>query len=648
VVDGGPVVTPRWIGSGWTIFDNKGRAVRKYEPFFSATNAFEFAAPTGVSAVLFYDPPGRVAATLNPDNSWTKTVFEAWRQETWDVNDTVLITDPRADADVGNYFQRCLGSGTFTSWYNLRIGGTYGATADAQAAQKDAAQKASVHAATPGVSYCDALGRTCLAIVDNGGGNRYASRTASDAAGKPLAVYDALVRHTQEYFYRGTQYLAGSDMAGNVLYQINADSGARRNFANVIGKPIRGWDARGNAFRTIYDKAQRTTARYVSTNGAAEILFDLTVYGEGQAAANLCGRVFRHYDMAGYIENSQYDYVGNPLAHVRQLASGYQQAIDWTPLAGLTSAAQLDAAAAALLSAADRFSGSSFYDALNRPVQTAAPASATMKPNVLRPTYDAGGALFAVDAWLQRAIAPTALLDPSTADRHAVTAITYNARGQSLSVAYGNGTSSAYAYDPETFRLTNLITTRPPSFAANQQGVQALSYYYDPVGNVTRMRDDADTQNVIYFANQRVDPTGDYTYDPLYRLIQAIVALPKSVAGLASGVANCASKVVSSRSTANPLSVSPRFSVGLPCTAVAVTRPSASKATLARLEGVKAPVQYGARIAAFVVYLPHYQMLPEKRLAELMADLFGVRLTTATIAAMGRACAVRFILDKLR
>src|ERR1700693_6378600 len=59
-------------------------------------------------------------------------------------------------------------------------------------------------------------------------------------------------------------------------------------------------------------------------------------------------------------------------------------------------------------------------------------------------------------------------------------------------------------------------------------------------------------------------------------------------------------------------------------------------------DGVNAPVQYGARIAAFVVYLLHYQMLPEKRLAELMADLFGVRLTTATIAAMGRACAVRF------
>ena len=59
-------------------------------------------------------------------------------------------------------------------------------------------------------------------------------------------------------------------------------------------------------------------------------------------------------------------------------------------------------------------------------------------------------------------------------------------------------------------------------------------------------------------------------------------------------------------------------------------------------DGVTAPVQYGARIAAFVVYLLHYQLLPEKRLAELMADLFGVNLVTATIASMSRTCAARF------
>ena len=35
------------------------------------------------------------------------------------------------------------------------------------------------------------------------------------------------------------------------------------------------------------------------------------------------------------------------------------------------------------------------------------------------------------------------------------------------------------------------------------------------------IRDDADTQNVIFFRNQRVEPSASYTYDPLYRLIAA-------------------------------------------------------------------------------------------------------------------------------
>jgi transposase len=59
-------------------------------------------------------------------------------------------------------------------------------------------------------------------------------------------------------------------------------------------------------------------------------------------------------------------------------------------------------------------------------------------------------------------------------------------------------------------------------------------------------------------------------------------------------------------------------------------------------QGVTAPVQYGQRIAAFVLYLLHYQLLPEKRLAVLMADLFGVKLVTATIARISRDCAKRF------
>ena len=57
--------------------------------------------------------------------------------------------------------------------------------------------------------------------------------------------------------------------------------------------------------------------------------------------------------------------------------------------------------------------------------------------------------------------------------------------------------------------------------------------------------------------------------------------------------------------------------------------------------GVNAPVQYGARIAAFVVYLLHVQFVPENRLVQLMADLFGVTLSAATLARMSQCCAAR-------
>src|SRR3954447_26944520 len=59
-------------------------------------------------------------------------------------------------------------------------------------------------------------------------------------------------------------------------------------------------------------------------------------------------------------------------------------------------------------------------------------------------------------------------------------------------------------------------------------------------------------------------------------------------------------------------------------------------------DGVSAPVQYGPRIGAVVLYLLHYQLLPEKRLARLMADLFGVTVVGAALARISRGCATRY------
>jgi transposase len=52
-------------------------------------------------------------------------------------------------------------------------------------------------------------------------------------------------------------------------------------------------------------------------------------------------------------------------------------------------------------------------------------------------------------------------------------------------------------------------------------------------------------------------------------------------------------------------------------------------------EEVTAAAQYGATVVALVVYLQAWQLIPEDRLAELMKDVFGMEVATATIAAMG-------------
>jgi transposase len=86
-----------------------------------------------------------------------------------------------------------------------------------------------------------------------------------------------------------------------------------------------------------------------------------------------------------------------------------------------------------------------------------------------------------------------------------------------------------------------------------------------------------------------------------------------------------------------PLVVTEHRAHGCRCTACG------SQTRAAFPDWVTAPVQYGKRIGAFVLYLLHYQLLPEKRLATLMADLFGVPLVTATIARISQDCAARFL-----
>ena len=124
--DGQPVMSAdpgsRWVGSGWTIFNNKGKPVRQYEPFFSDTHKPDFDTRIGVTPILFYDPIGRVIATVHANHTYEKVLLDPWRQTTFDVNDTVA-SDPRTDGDIKGYVRDYFASQppAWRTWLQQRI-----------------------------------------------------------------------------------------------------------------------------------------------------------------------------------------------------------------------------------------------------------------------------------------------------------------------------------------------------------------------------------------------------------------------------------------------------------------------------------------------------------------------------------------------
>lgn len=560
LVEGGRKVSPRWVGSGWTILNNKGKPVRQYEPFFSATHDFEFGIIVGVSPVLFYDPADRDIATLYPNHTFEKVVFDPWQQTIYDVNDTCAARnaqtgDPRTDPNSGGYVAEYFKTqpATWQTWHAQRIGGAMGVD------ERNAALRAEAHADTPTTAHFDALGRPFLTVARNrvvcpghdldGSEDSSASRVELDIEGNQREVRDA-IQQAGDPLGRIVMRCA-YDMLGNRIHQLSMEAGARWILNDVTGKPIRAWDSRGHNFTTTYDALRRPVQQTVRGTTAdsdprslnRDILLDKIEYGEGLAnaeALNLRTRIYRHFDAAGVATNARldangnpteaYDFKGNLLCSTRRLVADYRAIPDWllNP--------QLEA---------ETFEGRTHYDALNRPIQSIAPHSspARAKRNVIQPVFNDANLLERVDVWLERAADPTALLEPNTEAPSpvGVANIDYDAKGQRLRIDYKNGASTIYDYDKLTFRLTHLYTRRgaaftedcenptppPPTIAAPASlpqgkacGLQSLRYTYDPAGNITHIQDDA--QQTIYFKNKRVEPSNDYTYDALYRLIQAV------------------------------------------------------------------------------------------------------------------------------
>lgn len=495
-VPGGPL---RWVASGKTILNNKGKPVKQYEPYFSpAPIGHRFAEPVamGVTPVLYYDAVGRLIRTEAPDGAYRRVDFSPWQVTNYDANDT--------STEAGN------------GWF-ARM------STSANTADQRAAQLAAQHANTPMITFLDSLGREVITIAHNrvnGVDEKQITFTKLDAEGKALWVQDARGNRVLQYILpprpagqhpfddeqnlHPTAFIPGYDLAGNLLFQHSMDGGDRWHLNDGAGKPLFAWSSRGFQRRFAYDVLHRPTAVFVTPPDEAERQVERLIYGEGQPSAanhHLRGKLYQHGDAAGMLTVAAYDFKGNPLTQQHQLLVDYKNLPDWSQNPPLE---------------AETFTTQTSFDALNRPL-----AITTPDQSVYRPTFNEANLLDKVDLNLRGASEHG---QPTWTP--VVTNLTYDAKGQRTRIDYANGATTTYGYDDYTFRLINLKTTRPtqPDATAsalfvNASVVQDLQYTYDPVGNITRIADKA--HKPIFFANQQLDAGSDYTYDALYRLIAA-------------------------------------------------------------------------------------------------------------------------------
>jgi RHS repeat-associated protein len=409
-----------------------------------------------------------------------------------------------------------------------------------------AAAKAAVHANTPATSYFDTLGRPFLRLTRNRFvrdsatvNEAYYTRVELDIEGNQRAVRDAITqkgdalgRVVMRYEY---------DLFGNRIRQASMEAGRRWTLNDVAGMPIRGWDSRGHTTRTEYDPGRRPVRVFVtgadSSHPSQELLTERLVYGEqhpDSVSKNLRGRASLHLDQAGVVTNTAHDFKGNPLGSSRRIAKQYRNAVSWAAADGAlpqnATATFEPVALEAVLSPsleADTFTSSTTYDALNRTVTLTTPDN-----SVVRSSYNEASLLERIDANLRGA---TDRGQPVWTPF--VKNIDYDAKGQRTKIVYGSGATAGhkgvtttYSYDPLTLRLARLTTQRdaaafshdcptPPVPGWPGCQLQDLQYTYDPVGNITHIADGA--QQAIFFRNTRIEPSSGYTYDALYRLIEA-------------------------------------------------------------------------------------------------------------------------------
>lgn len=513
---------PRVVVSGWQTFDNKGQVVEQYEPFFDRGFAFRSRDDATVDdrgdwfnrrTRTHYDPRGQAVRTVEPDGSTTRTVYG--------------VPDRLGDPDE---FEPSPWT-SFTYDANDNAGRTHG-TADAPDAHRLSSEAYDHHWNTPTSKLVDALGRTVEVTErtrERAGDEpvERSMRTAYDVRGNPLEVTDALGRAAFRHAY---------DLRDEPLRAESIDAGTRVTVLDAAGNELERRDSKGALILQAFDELGRQRRLWACDATAEPLtLRERLVYGDDPevdgASRNLLGELYRHYDEAGLLTVERLDFKDNVLAKRRQvLADDAMLAptpIDWQPPDGRS----LDDHARGLLASHDTGEGgddqsrvdgyvmSYAYDGLDRPITARYPADVDGDRKELRPRYNRAGDLERVEL----------VSRPGTSDEERKTYVehvAYDATGQRIFIAYGNGVMTRYDYDPETFRLVRMRTDEyetpaADAYQATETVLQDYAYEYDLAGNVTTIRDRTPESGILDSPLGRDALDKEFEYDPLYQLVSA-------------------------------------------------------------------------------------------------------------------------------
>lgn len=489
----------QWRITGRNILLQSDQPWRQFLPVYAATADFLGAAtlPTLKPAVThFYDPLDRPVRSAVARGDLWEAFFSTSRYSAWD------ITEADLDDTVKD-----------SAWYKRHVDPGDPNVSPLPQPEKDALIQAARFHGTPSTTVLGSNGYPVrqIARLTTNDADALVTRHRLDLAGRVQAEADPRLGAAGQW---NTQRVLC--LTGQVLADISADAGKTCGLVDARGDAILSYDALGYLALTAYDSFGRVNAITLRTADGKTRTVERIIYGDsldgaGQppvaaaASRNLVGQIVRHYDPAGCIDISAYGICDQPLGVARSFLADYAADADWTynESAGWMFAAEEAALAAALDS--ERFTVTRRYDALGRPTEETDPAG-----NGTVIAFGHSGQITSLSA-TPRGEQSFTYLD----------SIVYDPDGKRSAERVvgpsGPVIARTFTYDGDNRRLIGISSIR----CGDSATVQALSYVYDPVGNITHVDDPAAPSANVVRNGQVVTPVRDYTYDALYRLTGA-------------------------------------------------------------------------------------------------------------------------------